>query len=129
VGEPEYAVVPAALRSAPERFVNRELSWIDFAWRVLELAADEREAPLERAKFLAVLAQGMDEFFQVRVAGLKDQLLAPHPIRSPDGLDARSQLRAIRAKLETLWSRLEQVWFEGVRPALAALGVPGSWSG
>jgi len=123
VGEPEYADVPAALRSAPERFVNRELSWTDFAWRVLELAADEREAPLERAKFLAVLAQGMDEFFQVRVAGLKDQLLAPHPIRSPDGLDARSQLRAIRAKLETLWSRLEQVWFEGVRPALAALGV------
>jgi len=111
------------VRHAPERFVNRELSWIDFGWRILELAADEREPPLERAKFLAVLSQGMDEFFQVRVAGLKDQLLATHPIRSPDGLDARSQLRAIREHLVPLWTRIGEVWREGVLPALGELGI------
>lgn len=123
VAEAQRMLAEGSLRSSSERFVNRELSWVDFASRILELAADAREPALERAKFLAVLAQGMDEFFQVRVAGLKDQLLAQHPIRSPDGLDARAQLRAIRTRLEPVWERQSEVWHDGIRPALAALGI------
>jgi polyphosphate kinase len=83
----------------PSRYFNRELSWLEFAARVLELAREPSRAPLSRARFLGIFSGGLDEFFQVRVAGLKDQLLSPFVIRSLDGRTPRDQLRAIRARL------------------------------
>ena len=62
--------------SSDERYLNRELSWLEFGSRLLNLAADDRLALLERVKFLAIFSEGLDEFFQVRVAGLEDQVAA-----------------------------------------------------
>ena len=90
------------LRESPERFVNRELSWLDFDARVLALAADRRQPLLERAKFLAIFSQNLDEFFQVRVAGLKDQVAAGLGKTTPDGRSAATQLAEIRARLDEL---------------------------
>src|SRR5487761_1141512 len=79
-----------------QRFFNRELSWLDFANRLLDLASDEELPPLERIKFLAIFASGLDEFFQVRVAGLKDQLAAGVSSLANDGLSVPQQLAEIR---------------------------------
>ena len=76
---------PASVTGDPDRFVNRELSWLDFNARVLECAADPRVPLLERAKFCAIFSQNLDEFFQVRVAGLADQVIARVGRTSPDG--------------------------------------------
>src|SRR4051812_49356960 len=78
-----------------QRYFNRELSWLEFNARVLRLAGDANLPVLERVKFLAIFGQNIDEFFQVRVAGLKDQLAAGVVAKSADGLDPRQQLVAI----------------------------------
>ncbi len=105
------------------RYVNRELSWLDFASRVLDLAEDKTIPLLERAKFLAILSDGLDEFFQVRVAGLKDQLAAGVRSLSPDGLSVREQLQAVRAKVLLLVERVDRVYNEGLLPALCDAGI------
>src|SRR6478752_9683614 len=87
------------LRESPERFINRELSWLDFDARVLALAADRHQPLLERAKFLAIFSQNLDEFFQVRVAGLKDQVAAGLGKTTSDGRNAVTQLSEIRERL------------------------------
>src|ERR1700722_7976442 len=87
------------------RFLNRELSWLDFGSRLLDLAADDKEALFERVKFLAIFASGLDEFFQVRVAGLKDQIAASVRSTSPDGMTPAEQLSAIRVRALELVER------------------------
>ena len=106
----------------PDRFSNRELSWIDFASRVLEVAADPGLSILDRWRFVAIFATGLDEFFQVRVAGLKDQLLSAVTILSPDGLSPRGQLKAIRARLGEVLSELERFYADTLLPGLASTG-------
>src|ERR687897_1853338 len=83
---------------SPELFYNRELSWVQFNERVLELAEDERTPLLERLKFLAIYASNLDEFYMVRVAGLHDQVDARIDARGPDGLSARETLERINER-------------------------------
>jgi len=111
------------IRTDPARFLNRELSWLDFNARVLALAEDPRRPLLERAKFLAIFAQNLDEFFQVRVSGLQEQLDARIRTRTPDGLDAGEQLRAVRAYARELVDRHTALFKKDIAPALEEVGL------
>src|ERR671921_1922849 len=87
---------------SPALFINRELSWLEFNARVLHEAFDERNPLLERMKFLAIFSTNLDEFFMVRVAGLRRQVAAGVTTAPPDGLTPQQQLDAIRAKVAML---------------------------
>jgi polyphosphate kinase len=107
-----------------QRFINRELSWLEFDSRVLALAEDRTLPLLERAKFLAIVSQNMDEFFQVRVAGLKEQVGAGvGGTTPPDGMSAHEQLKAIRENVTRLVERQGRVLTDEVMPGLAAAGI------
>jgi polyphosphate kinase len=108
---------------SPERFLNRELSWLDFAERLVDLAEDEDQPLLEHAKFIAIWSGGLDEFFQVRVAGLKDHIAAGVAKLSPDGMTAGQQLKAIGAHCRRQLARVDAIYNEQILPALATAGV------
>ncbi|MGK2946932.1 MAG: RNA degradosome polyphosphate kinase [Acidimicrobiales bacterium] len=110
------------LREAP-RYLNRELSWLDFNERVLALAEDERVPLLERAKFLAIFSQNLDEFFQVRVAGLKEQVTAGISSLTPDGRTPAQQLLEVRDRVADLVDRQAHLFLDDVVPALADVGI------
>ena len=114
--------VDETLARGPERFFNRELSWLDFNARVLALAGDDAVPLLERAKFLAIFTSNLDEFFQVRVAGLKDQVYAGVETTASDGRTAAEQLLEIRDAVVDL-VRIQDQRFVEVVGALAAEGV------
>ena len=120
--ETEIATTEAEAPASEARYLNRELSRLDFNERVLALAEDDSLPLLERVKFLAIVSQNLDEFFQIRVAGLKEQEAAGMATTSPDGLSPREQLDAIRAGVERLTARASQV-FADVRPRLASAGI------
>ncbi len=107
----------------PERFSNRELSWLDFGARLLELAESDNVPLLERCKFMAIFSEGLDEFFQVRVAGLKDQVEAGVRARSPDGRRPSEALRAIAQQVGELVERQSRAFVDGLAPALAEAGI------
>src|SRR5262245_2145649 len=102
----------------PARFLNRELSWLDFNARVLALAEDAQNPLLERAKFLAIFAANLDEYFQVRVSGLQEQFDAGIRTRSPAGLDSGEQLRAVRGYADELCARHAATFRKEIAPAL-----------
>ncbi|MGB9113211.1 MAG: polyphosphate kinase 1 [Acidimicrobiales bacterium] len=107
----------------PDRFINRELSWLDFADRVLELA-DEKHSPLlSRTKFLAIFSSGLDEFFQVRVAGLKDQLAVGVREAFPDGRTVLETFAEVRERVSELVERQSRIFNDEVRPKLAEAGI------
>ncbi len=121
---PPAATSPAVDNALPEdRYLNRELSWLDFNARVLALAADTSLPLLERAKFLAIFASNLDEFYMVRVAGLKRRDEMGLSVRSADGLSPREQLRRISERTQQLASRHADVFLKSVRPALADDGI------
>ena len=103
-------------------FLNRELSRLDFYERVLLLAADDSQPVLERVNFLAFFGGFLDEFFQIRVSGLKEQAAAGLTTTSPDGLSPREQLDAIRARVEELSTRANRI-LENLRQKLDSAGV------
>ncbi|MBA3604734.1 MAG: polyphosphate kinase 1, partial [Acidimicrobiia bacterium] len=106
-----------------DRFVNRELSWLAFNERVLRLASEPGIPLLERAKFCAITTTNLDEFFQVRVAALKDQVAAGIEEPTPDGRTAAQQLVEIADRASELVARQESVFLDELVPALAAEGI------
>ncbi len=112
---------PAASQEArrPDLYINRELSWIEFNRRVLEEAENEHIPLLERVKFLSIFGTNLDEFFMIRVAGLKDQIAAHVTTLSPDGMTAEQQLTAVRARLAPLIAEAHQCWRASLLPLLA----------
>jgi polyphosphate kinase len=120
--EPAAESPPAAELPA-DRYLNRELSWLDFNARVLAQALDTSMPLLERAKFLAIFASNLDEFFMVRVAGLKRRQSTGLGVRSADGLGTREQLALIASRTQELSSEHAVCFREVVRPALGEEGV------
>ncbi len=107
----------------PALYFNRELSWVDFNQRVLELAEDPEVPLLERLRFCAIYASNLDEFFMVRVAGLFDQLDAGIDARGPDGLPPSVQIDSIQARVLELDRRLHACFGGVLRPALEEEGI------
>jgi polyphosphate kinase len=105
------------------RYLNRELSFLDYGARVLSIAEDPDIPLLERAKFLAIFSQHLDEFFQVRVAALKDQVAAGLVPGAPDGMTALDQLREIRVRADALVKRQSRTFLDEVVPGLASVGI------
>jgi polyphosphate kinase len=106
-----------------DRFLNRELSWLDFNARVLELAEDDSLPLLERVKFLAIFASNLDEFYMVRFAGLKRRQSTGLTVRSPDGLTIREQLELITARTQGLVHRHAEAFLKDIAPRLEDKGV------
>ena len=104
-------------------YLNRELSWLDFNSRVLSLADDPQVPLLERAKFLAIYSQNLDEFFQVRVAGLKDQVAAGVTSKTPDGRSPATQLLDIRDQVDRLNDRAFATFAGSIVPELRDVGI------
>jgi polyphosphate kinase len=106
-----------------ERFLDREASWLQFNQRVLQLAEDDGLPLLERVRFLAIFASNLDEFFMVRVAGLKRRIATGIAVRSASGLEPREVLEEIGVLAHQLMERHAQVFHETVRPVLASEGI------
>ena len=108
--------------SGPARFFNRELSWIGFNWRVLEEAGNARVPLLERLRFLSISATNLDEFFTVRVAGLRELANAGNSTPAADGLTPAEQLKLINANARDLMERQQRV-FQEIRTQLEHEGI------
>ena len=118
------AVAPAvSALDDPELYVNREISLLDFQRRVLEEAQDDTVPLLERVKFLSIVGSNLDEFFMVRVAGLKRQVEKGVLECGPDGMTPAAQLVAIRERIATLFHAAHECWQTQVMPSLRKAGI------
>src|SRR3546814_23842 len=108
VDNPQAAASASALPT--ERYFNREMSWLAFNFRVLEEAANHHHPLLERLRFLSISGDNLDEFFMVRVAGLKGQQLQGVEERSADGMTPAQQLTAIAEAADRLMARQQEIW-------------------
>ncbi len=124
IGSPAvHGVAPTEERPGERRYINRELSTLDYYSRVLAPAEDPEVPVLERVKFLAIFFSLLDEFFEIRVAGLKDQLAAGLSGTDPAGLLPADQLLAIRTETEMLLERRVRTFEKVIRPELADAGI------
>ncbi len=124
--EPPYTPGPEALAAVEkyaDRFLDREVSWLHFNQRVLELSEDATLPLLERVRFLAIFASNLDEFFMVRVAGLKRRMAAGVAVRSASGQLPREVLRAIWANARDLMDRHASVFRNDIIPELGKEGI------
>ena len=107
----------------PDHFINRELSWLEFNQRVLNEALDPKNPLLERVKFFCIASSNLDEFFEVRVAGIKQQMESEVVERSVDGLTATETFRAINRRVRRMVDEQYRCWREDLRPTLATHGI------
>jgi len=109
--------------SSHELYFNRELSWLTFNERVLELAEDESVPLLERVKFCAIVSSNLDEFFAVRMARLEAQVASSSASTSPDGFSPAQTLAHARQKVLALEGAQDSLWLEDLRPSLEHEGI------
>src|SRR6266478_5517717 len=107
----------------PKNFINRELSWLEFDRRVLEEAQDERQPLIERVKFLTILRSNLDEFFEIRVAGIKQQIESETSDVGPDGLSPTELFDRIQKKVRELVATQYALWKNELQPELAKNGI------
>lgn len=121
--EPQITEPPIPPANIGSPYLNRELSWIEFNRRVLEEALDPRAPLLERVKFLAIFASNLDEFFMIRVSGIKQQIAARVSRQSPDGLTPSEQLKAVRQTLLPLLEQERRLLLHDLMPDLRDQGI------
>lgn len=107
----------------PSLYINRELSWLEFNQRVLDEALDPRHPLLERVKFLSIVSSNLDEFFMIRVAAIKEQILADVVEYSPDGRSPLEQLKAIHERASLMFKHMSSCFWDDLHPKLAAAGI------
>lgn len=119
MSEPATELTPPV----PNAYVNRELSWLEFNARVLEEAEDTSNPLLERLRFLTIFHMNLDEFFMVRVSGIRSQVMSRVRVRPVDGMSPREQLEAIQLRVDPMMERAQECLLCDVLPALEALDV------
>ncbi|QBY01115.1 RNA degradosome polyphosphate kinase [Rhodophyticola sp. CCM32] len=119
---PDPVALPEAETKGPQRFFNRELSWLSFNWRVLDEAENPRVPLLERVRFVSISAGNLDEFYTVRVAGLRELALAGNTMPSDDGRSPSEQLTLINENARALMQSQQKVWAT-LRKELEAKGI------
>jgi len=107
----------------PNNFINRELSWLEFNRRVLEEAHDRSQPLMERVKFLSIFSSNLDEFFEIRVAGIKQQIDSGTADIGPDGMTPAEVFEAIEKRTHEMVAEIYRLWNEDIEPALALNGV------
>jgi polyphosphate kinase len=109
--------------SAPENFTNRELSWLEFNRRVLEEAQDPTQPLIERVKFLTIFSSNLDEFFEIRVAGIKQQIESETSDVGADGLSPTETFNVIQRTAHEMVATEYTLWKDDLAPALAKNGI------
>src|SRR5712691_3964556 len=108
--------------SDPRNFINRELSWLEFNRRVLEEAQDPTQPLIERVKFLTIFSSNLDEFFEIRVAGIKQQIESETSDVGPDGLSPTETFNAIQRTAHEMLATEYALWRDELAPALVKQG-------
>src|SRR5213595_1910124 len=127
--ESSAVAAPEVVQSAHERFgdpknfINRELSWLEFNRRVLEEAQDQRQPLIERVKFLTIVSSNLDEFFEIRVAGIKQQIESETSDLGPDGLSPTELFDRIKKTVRQLVATQYSLWKNELQPELAKNGI------
>src|SRR5436853_2986996 len=127
--ENSAVAAPEVVQSAHERFgdpknfINRELSWLEFNRRVLEEAQDQRQPLIERVKFLTIFSSNLDEFFEIRVAGIKQQIESETSHLGPDGLSPTELFDRIQKTVRQLVATQYSLWKNELQPELAKNGI------
>jgi polyphosphate kinase len=124
----ELALLPEAIQperdfSDPANFINRELSWLEFNRRVLEEAQDPTQPLMERVKFMTIFSNNLDEFFEIRVAGIKQQIQSQTSEIGPDGMSPTETFNAIQRLVHELVATQYELWNKELVPALAKNGI------